>query len=53
VLAGEERGRGPDNEPLVVCHKALAWVDEPALAECERVIAELGGDGWGPIDRRG
>jgi hypothetical protein len=54
VLAGVERGRGPDNEPLVICREPLAWVEEPALAECERVLAEHGArDDWGPLDRRG
>lgn len=51
VLAGQERGRGPDNEPLVICCKPLAWVDESALAECEAVLADHGAAGWGPLDR--
>lgn len=52
VLAGDERGRGPDNEPLVICRRAIAWISEEALRECERAVAEQGGsDGWGPLDR--
>lgn len=52
VLAGEERGRGPDNEPLVVCHRAIAWISETALRECEQAVAEQGGsDRWGSLDR--
>jgi hypothetical protein len=52
VLAGEERGRGPDNEPLVVCRRAIAWISETALRECEQAVAAQGGsDGWGPLDR--
>jgi Family of unknown function (DUF6098) len=52
VLAGEERGRGPDNEPLVVCHRAISWISETALRECEQAVAEQGGsDGWGSLDR--
>lgn len=52
VLAGEERGRGPDNEPLVVCRRAIAWIAEAALRECEQAVAEQGGsDGWGSLDR--
>jgi len=52
VLAGEERGRGPDNEPLVICRRPIAWISETALRECERAVAEQGGsDGWGPLDR--
>jgi hypothetical protein len=53
VLTGQVCGRGPDNEPLVICRKPLAWVEEPALAECERVLAEHGAQDWGPLDRRG
>jgi hypothetical protein len=52
VLAGQERGRGPDNEPLVVCCEPLGWVDESALAECDGVLAEHGAGDWGPLDRR-
>ncbi|MCP2164123.1 DUF6098 family protein [Goodfellowiella coeruleoviolacea] len=53
VLAGEEVARGPDNEPLVVCHRPVAWVAESALRECERVVAdERGAAEWGPLDRR-
>src|SRR3954447_23207695 len=26
VLSGDIVGRGPDNEPLVHCHKAVAWL---------------------------
>jgi hypothetical protein len=52
VLAGEERGRGPDNEPLVVCRRAIAWIAEAALRECEQAVAEQGGsNGWGSLDR--
>jgi hypothetical protein len=54
VLAGEEVARGPDNEPLVVCHRPIAWVAESALRECERVVAQAqGSEEWGPLDRRG
>jgi hypothetical protein len=54
VLAGRERGRGPDNEPLVTCDRAIAWISETALRECERAVAEQGGqDGWGSLDRDG
>jgi hypothetical protein len=53
VLAGEERGRGPDNEPLVTCERPIAWISDAALEECERVVAEQGGSGgWGSLDRR-
>lgn len=52
VLSGRERGRGPDNEPLVYCDRAIAWISERALRECERAVAEQGGaDQWGSLDR--
>lgn len=53
ILAGRECGRGPDNEPLVICCQPLAWVDESALAECEHILTEYGAPGWGPLDRSG
>jgi hypothetical protein len=53
VLEGEERGRGPDNEPLVTCRRPVAWIAEPALRECEQVVADQrGADEWGSLDRR-
>lgn len=52
VLHGEECGRGPDNEPLVQCHKAIAWIADEALHECEQLIADRGRE-WGPLDREG
>jgi hypothetical protein len=52
VLVGEERGRGPDNEPLVVCRRPIAWISEEALRQCEKLVLEQASDGWGPLDRR-
>lgn len=52
VLRGEERGRGPDNEPLVECRQPVAWVTESALRECEQLITEQNSEEWGPLDRR-
>jgi hypothetical protein len=53
VLEGEERGRGPDNEPLVICRRPVAWIAEPALRECEQAVADQrGADNWGSLDRR-
>jgi Family of unknown function (DUF6098) len=52
VLSGRERGRGPDNEPLVQCDRAIGWISERALQECERAVAAQGGsDQWGSLDR--
>ena len=50
VLRGEEVGRGPDNEPLVTCREAIAWVDQQAVDEANRLIDAQQGE-WGPLDR--
>lgn len=50
VLDGEERGRGPDNEPVVACRRPVAWVAQAVLDEAERVVAEQKGP-WGPLRR--
>jgi hypothetical protein len=52
VFEGEERGRGPDNEPVVHCVRPVAWIAEPVLGEAERVVAEQN-DEWGPLRRPG
>ncbi|GAA3635536.1 hypothetical protein GCM10022267_22690 [Lentzea roselyniae] len=51
VLRGAEVGRGPDNEPLVRCLEALAWVADSALSECEDLVHAQHSDEWGPLDR--
>jgi len=52
VLEGVERGRGPDNEPLVECTRPIAWVAEAvvdeAIAEVERASTA---ESWGPLQR--
>jgi len=54
LLVGEVRGRGPDNEPLVVCQRPVAWIDERVVNESENVLAQAdGSDQWGPLDRTG
>ncbi len=53
VLVGEQCGRGPDNEPLVICHRPVAWVSEEALRQCEKIVREAGSEDWGPLDRTG
>jgi Family of unknown function (DUF6098) len=50
ILEGDERGRGPDNEPVVACRRAVAWVAQAVLDEAERLVAEQKGD-WGPLRR--
>ena len=51
VLSAQECGRGPDNEPLVVCRRPVAWIADAALAECEAEIAAQPGSHWGPLNR--
>jgi len=51
VMRGDERGRGPDNEPLVECREPLAWLDQRVV---EEAVAEVDGQSeatWGPLDR--
>jgi hypothetical protein len=50
VLAGEEVGRGPDNEPLVRCRNPVAWIGESVVDESVRRIEASPGE-WGPLDR--
>jgi Family of unknown function (DUF6098) len=52
VLAGTQTGRGPDNEPLVICHRPLAWIADSVLAEGEEAVARQASAEWGPLDRR-
>jgi hypothetical protein len=52
VLAGQECGRGPDNEALVVCHRPIAWIGEPALEECERLVRSQRAQDWAPLHRQ-
>lgn len=51
VLAGEEHGRGPDNEPLVLCHRPIAWVSERALHQCEQAVEDQDSPEWGSLRR--
>ena len=52
VLEGKERGRGPDNEPLVSCERPVAWLADTVIEEAGEAVDEQGGD-WGPLRRRG
>lgn len=51
VMVGRERGRGPDNEPLVECVRPIAWIDDRVI---EAAVAEIENtnDDWGPLRRR-
>ena len=51
VLEGQERGRGPDNEPLVACHRPVAWISDAAMRECEEAVDAEAGTDWGPLHR--
>ncbi|NJP35644.1 DUF6098 family protein [Micromonospora thermarum] len=51
VLVGEQLGRGPDNEPLVRCHRPVAWVAERALREADRAVEAQSSAEWGPLHR--
>ena len=53
VLEGTEVGRGPDNEPLVECHRPIGWITDEVLAECERLVLATAATPWGPLDREG
>lgn len=52
VLVAREHSRGPDNEPLVVDARPLAWIDDAVLEECEKEVAAQQSAEWGPLDRR-
>jgi hypothetical protein len=52
VLVGEPCGRGPDNEPLVRCLQAVAWIADRALHEAQRLVEAQSSEAWGPLDRR-
>jgi hypothetical protein len=51
IFVGEQRGRGPDNEPLVICRRPVAWVSEKTLRQCEKAVHEQASDVWGPLNR--
>ncbi len=52
ILQGHEIARGPDNEPLVECEKAIAWVADDVVTAAEDEVARHS-DEWGPLDREG
>jgi hypothetical protein len=51
--AGDQCGRGPDNEPLVRVRRPVAWIADAALIEAERLVEAQNSSEWGPLDRRG
>ncbi|MEU3623644.1 DUF6098 family protein [Amycolatopsis coloradensis] len=52
VLRGRQVARGPDNEPLVLCERPVAWVANEVLREARELVDEQGSREWGPMDRR-
>jgi hypothetical protein len=50
LLKGKEVGRGPDNEPLIECAQAIAWVSEDVVIEAEKEIDAQPAD-WGSLNR--
>lgn len=51
VLVGDQCGRGPDNEPLVICQRPIAWVSERALHQADEAVEEQSSEEWGPLHR--
>ncbi|MBB2914611.1 hypothetical protein FHS43_005923 [Streptosporangium becharense] len=52
VLAGEEVGRGPDNEPLIECHEVLGAVDDAVMKEAYDLVSAQRSEVWGTLDRQ-
>ncbi|MBV7699773.1 DUF6098 family protein [Streptomyces sp. TRM70350] len=52
VLKGRERGRGPDNEPLVADVQPMRWVEARVIEEA-RAEVERQENTWGPLRRTG
>jgi hypothetical protein len=50
VLEGREVGRGPDNEPLIECRKAIAWLSDQVVKEATEEIKAQPAD-WGSLNR--
>lgn len=50
VLVGDERGRGPDNEPLVECVEPVAWVSEGVVSEASTLVNGVDEE-WGTLAR--
>jgi hypothetical protein len=50
VLTGAVVGRGPDNEPLVRCREAIAWLADCVTDRANNLIEAQSPD-WGTLDR--
>jgi hypothetical protein len=52
LLEGHEVGRGPDNEPLVICDRAVAWLHNDLVEHATKLVDEQQGE-WGTLSRSG
>ncbi|GAA2933862.1 DUF6098 family protein [Streptomyces mexicanus] len=52
VLRGRERGRGPDNEPLVVDVEPMCWIDADVIEEARAAVLRQEAQ-WGTLRRSG
>jgi hypothetical protein len=52
VLGGRERGRGPDNEPLVADVEPLCWIADEVIEEARQEVARQE-RAWGTLRRGG
>jgi len=50
LLTGRVLGRGPDNEPLIACDRAIAWVGSQVIEEAAQAVDKQNGE-WGPLRR--
>jgi hypothetical protein len=50
VLVGEELARGPDNEPIVRCIRAVARLGGRLVDEATQTVEQFSGD-WRPLER--
>ena len=50
LLQGREVARGPDNEPLVVCERAIAWLELGVIETATKLVDDQHAQ-WGPLRR--
>jgi hypothetical protein len=50
LFEGREVARGPDNEPLVICDRPIAWLSEDLVERATSIVDEQRGD-WGTLSR--
>jgi hypothetical protein len=52
VLRGRERGRGPDNEPLLAEVEPLCWIGDEVIEEARAEVTRQERE-WGTLRRKG